>query len=505
MKISRHEVFKNVAWLGGTLLIAGTLRYFIQETMQPISRWLLIGGAILFVLGVGGNFDSVLAFFRRRGTKLGTNTAVLTLAVLAILGLVNFLAARHSKRFDLTAEKLYSLSDQTDKILTGLEKDVKVLKFDKSEDPALRDLMTEYKNRSRRISYQFVDPQEKPELAKQYGVARFGETIVTSGARVERPESADEQDLTSAILKVTRDAVKTVCFVEGHGEKPLSSQEGEGYGGVEAGLKSENYQVKTVNLVAANQVPSDCSVLVEAGPTKALFAQEAAMIGKFLDAGGKAMLLVDPDTDPQFSEIFDAWNIVVGKDTVLDVSGYGRLIGTGPGVPLVMSYGAHPITKNFGRTMTIFPLARSVKSGNKSQPGEQVTELLKTSPESWAETDLKGGKAKYDEGKDSKGPVSLGIAASKKAGEKEARLVVLGDSDFASNRYFGAQRNGDLFFNAINWLAQDEELISIRPKSPANRRVNLTRSQQNMFFWFSIVLLPGAVLAAGAFLWWKRR
>ncbi|MBI3662700.1 MAG: GldG family protein [Acidobacteria bacterium] len=505
MKISRHEVFKNVAWLGGTLLVAGTLRYLIQETLQTASRVMLIVGGALFVLGIGVNFGSVLAFFRRRGTRLGANTAVLTLAVLAILGLVNFLGARHSKRFDLTAEKLYSLSDQTDKILTGVQKDVKVLKFDKSEDPALRDLMAEYKNRSRRISYQFVDPQEKPELAKQFGVQRFGETIVASGARVERPESADEQDLTSAILKATRDVVKTVCFVEGHGEKPLSSQEAEGYGAVEAGLKSENYQVKAVNLVASNHVPADCSVLVDAGPTKALFPQEAAMIAKFLESGGKAMLLVDPDTDPQLDEILQVWNVVVGRDTVLDVSGYGRLIGTGPGVPLVMTYGAHPITKKFEGTMTIFPLARSVKSGNKSQPGEQETELLKTSPESWAETDLKGGKAKFDEGKDTRGPVSLGVAASRKIGEKDARLVVIGDSDFATNRYLGAQRNGDLFFNSINWLAQDEELISIRPKSPANRRVNLTRSQQNMFFWFSIVLLPGAVIAAGAFIWWKRR
>ncbi|MCL5286879.1 MAG: GldG family protein [Acidobacteria bacterium] len=505
MKISRGEVFKNIAWLGGTLVIAGTLRYLIQETWQPVSKWLLISGAILFVLGIGGNFDGVLAFFRRRGTKLGTNTAVLSLAVLAILALVNFLGARHNKRFDLTAEKIYSLSDQTVKIVSGLQKDVQVLKFDKADDTTLRDLMAEYKNHSRKISYQFVDPQEKPEIAKQYGVQRFGETVVVSGTRVERPETVDEAELTSAILKVTRDAVKTVCFVEGHGEKALTSQEGEGYSTVEAGLKSENYQVKTVNLVSANEVPADCSVLVEAGPTKALFAQEAAMIGKFLDGGGKAMLLLDPDTDPQLDGILQAWNVAVGKDTVLDVSGYGRLIGTGPGVPLVMTYGAHAITKNFGRTMTIFPLARSVKQGDKPQGGEQMSELLTTSPESWAETELKGGKAKFDEGKDTKGPVSLGVAASKKVGEKEARLVVIGDSDFASNRYLGEQRNGDLFFNAINWLAQDEELISIRPKSPANRRVNLTRSQQNMFFWFSIVLLPGAVVVAGAIIWWKRR
>jgi ABC-type uncharacterized transport system involved in gliding motility auxiliary subunit len=505
MSISRQEIFKNVAWLGGTLLLAGTLRYLIQETLQPASKWMLIGGAALFAIGIGGSYQAIVAFFRKRGTKLGTNTLVLTTAVLAILVLVNFLSARHSKRFDLTSEKLFSLSDQTIKILDGLNKDVKVLKFDKSDDVVLRDLVTEYKAHSRHVTYQFVDPQEKPELAKQYAVQRFGETIVASGTRVERPESTDEQDLTSAILKVTRDTVKTVCFVEGHGEKQLESQEAEGYTAAETGLKNENYQVKSVNLVAASQVPADCSVLVEAGPTKALFPQEAAMIAKYLDAGGKAMLLLDPDTTPGLDEILQAWNIVLGKDTVLDVSGFGRLIGTGPGVPLVAEYGTHPITKNFSRTMTIFPLARSVKSGEKSQPDEQETDLLKTSSASWAETDLKGGKAKFDEGKDTKGPISLGVAASKKAGEKDARLVVIGDSDFASNRYLGAQGNGDLFFNAVNWLSQDEELISIRPKSPANRRVNLTRSQQNMFFWFSIVLLPGAAILAGAIIWWKRR
>ncbi len=505
MNFSRNEIFKNVAWLGGTLLIAGTLRYFIRETMEPYTKWMWIGGAALFAIGIGGNYQAILAFFRRRGTKLGTNTLVLTAAVLAILVLVNFLAARHGKRFDLTAEKLFSLSDQTVKIVSELNTDVQVLKFDKSDDAVLRDLVTEYKARSRHISYQFVDPQEKPELAKQYGVQRFGETIVVSGTHIERPESTDESDLTSSILKVTRNTVKTVCFVEGHGEKPLDSQEAEGYAAAQAGLKSENYQVKAVNLVTANQVPEDCSVLVEAGPTKALFPQEAAMIAKYLDGGGKVMLLLDPDTDPQLDGILQAWNVTLGKDTVLDVSGFGRLMGTGPGVPLVVSYGAHPITKTFTRTMTIFPLARSVKSGEKSQPDEQETELLKTSAESWAETELRGGKAKFDEGKDTKGPISLGVAASKKVGEKEARLVVIGDSDFASNRYFGAQGNGDLFSNSINWLAQDEALISIRPKSPTNRRVNLTQSQQNMFFWFSIVLLPGMAVAAGAIIWWKRR
>ncbi len=505
MKISRHEVFKNVAWLGGTLLLAGLLRYSIQEMLGTMTKVLLIAGGALFVIGMGVNFQSVLAFFSRRGTKLGTNTAVLTMGVLAILGLVNFLGMRHSKRFDLTAEKLYSLSDQTERVLASLQKDVTVIKFDKSDDPALRDLITEYRNRSRRVSYQFVDPQEKVEIAKKYGITRFGETVVTSGTRTEKPESSEEQDITTAILKVSRDTLKTVCFVEGHGEKDLSSSDAEGYNTVDGELKRENYQVKAVNLVSSNQVPSDCSVLVVAGPAKALFPQEGSMIEKHLDGGGKVMILLDPDIDSQLGEVFDAWNIEVGKNTVLDVSGMGQLIGTGPGVPLVLNYGTHPITRKFERTMTFFPLARVVKSGPNAKPEESETELLKTSPESWAETNMKEDKLKFDEGQDVRGPVSLGVAANKKVREKDARLVVIGDSDFATNRFIGSQPNGDLFFNAINWLAQDEELISIRPKSAANRRVNLTRSQQNMLFWFTVVLLPGAVIVAGAFIWWKRR
>jgi ABC-type uncharacterized transport system involved in gliding motility auxiliary subunit len=199
------------------------------------------------------------------------------------------------------------------------------------------------------------------------------------------------------------------------------------------------------------------------------------------------------------------WGIELGNDTVIDVSGVGRLFGTGPAVPLVTEYGAHPINRNFEGSMTFFPLARSVKRASGSSFDVEITELLKTTPQSWAETELTGDQVKFDEGKDTKGPISVGVAASKKVGEKSARLVVIGDSDFATNKYVGLQRNGDLFLNAVNWLAEDEDLISVRPKEPKNRRVTLTETQQNLLFWFSFLLLPGIVIASGIYVWWKRR
>jgi ABC-type uncharacterized transport system involved in gliding motility auxiliary subunit len=496
-------IFKTAGYIGLLLLAGGYMRYSVQETMSTLNKALLISGGLLVLLSIIFNLANIRTYFGRRSSRLGANTAIMTIAVIAILGIVNFLAYRHHKRVDLTEEQLYSLSDQTRKIVSGLQEEVKILNFNKTDDQTLTDLMKEYKDLSKRVTYQRIDPHEKPELAREHNITRMGETVVISETRTERPQEISEQTLTNAILKVTREKLKTVCFVEGHGEKQISSMDAEGYGTVDKMLKDENYDTKTVNLVTANQVPPECAVLVLPGPKQALFPQEASMVGKYLDNGGKAFLMLDPDTDAKLGDVLKSWNIEVGNDTIVDVSGVGRLFGTGPAVPLASSYGSHAITKDFQGSMTFFPMARSVKAS--AAGGGDTTELLKTSEESWAETELKGDQVKLDEGKDQKGPISIGVAASKKNNDKESRLVVMGDSDFASNGYAQLQRNADLFMNTVNWLAQDEDLISIRAKDPTDRRVTLTESQQNFLKILLIFLMPAAVIGSGIFVWWNRR
>ena len=505
MNINQKEVSKFAGIIGAALLIGGYVRYNIQEVWSWPNLSLVIAGGVLLLASAVLNIKSIIQFFSGRTGRLGANTALLSIAVLTILVVLNFLGYRHHKRFDLTEEKLYTISEQSKKILGGLQKDVKVIKFDKSDDQRLGDTMAEFKYATRRISYERIDPQQKPEIANQYKVQRMGETLVISGDRTERPQDTGEQDLINAILKVTRDKLKTICFVEGHGEKSPTGTDPEGYSTIDKGMKAENYETKSINLVTANQVPAECSVLILAGPKKPLLPQEAAMIGKYLDDGGKALVLVDPDLDPGLGDVLKSWNIEVGNNTVIDASGVGRLFGTGPAVPLVANYGNHPITKDMTRTGTCFPLARSVKTGKSSGSDVSGIDLLNTSERSWAEVDLKNNQAKFDEGKDTMGPVSLGVAASKKEGDKEARLVVIGDSDFASNSYFKLLGNGDLFLNTINWLAQDEDLISIRPKSTTNRSVTMTASQQSTFFWLSVIFMPLAVIGSGAYVWFKRR
>jgi ABC-type uncharacterized transport system involved in gliding motility auxiliary subunit len=504
MALNRNEIFRSASWTGAVLLLAGGIRYSVEGIFSTLVKILLIAGAILLVISVVALSRDILGFFSRRSSKLGANTGVLVVVVLALLGVVNFLGYRHHKRYDLTSEKLYTLSDQTRKIVGGLKADVDVYSFAKTPDQSLNDLMAEYAGLSPHIHYQVVDPQERPDLAKQYGIDSIGQAVVVFGARNERLEGKDEQDVTGAILKLTRGSVKTICFVEGHSEKAISG-EGAAYGTVAGELGKEGYQTKSVNLVSAGVVPADCSVLVDAGPVQPLFPQEVTMIQKYLDDGGKALLLIDPQTNPGLDPIFSEWNISAPDNVAVDASGVGRLFGIGPAAPLVVDYGDSPITKSFTRAMTFFPLARTVSIADKSKTDMSPVELLKTSQASFAVKKIVGNEVKFDPATDMRGPLSLGVTAEKNENGKDARLVVIGDSDFASDQWARMARNGDLFYNIINWLAQDENLISIRPRSPENRRVDLTEGQERSLQWFTVLLLPGIVILTGIYIWWKRR
>ena len=508
MRWDRKEAARLAGALGLALLIAGYVRYTVLEEFLLTNKILLIAGGVLVLAWMVLDFGAIVGFFSKRSSKLGTNTSVLIIAVLAILVFINYLGVRHHKTWDLTSEKLYTLSDQTKKIVKPIRSNITIFLFAKSSDPEaqeLRDQMAEYENLNPHIHFRVVDPQERPDLTKKYDIARMDQVIVVNGARVERLEDTTEQDITSAILKATSNTVKTVCFVEGHGEKSITATDGKGYSAVAVELGKENYQVKSINLVTSNDVPADCSALVDVGPAKSFFPQEAQMVEKYLDGGGKAMLLLDPGTDPKLDAVLQPWNIKLGDNYVIDVSGVGRLLGAGPGIPLVVDYGASPIVRNFKGTMTFFPLARTVSIADTSKTEPVSVQLLMTSAASFTVPNLGNGTVKYDPATDQRGPLSLGVAAERKLGSTDARLVVIGNSEFATNQWVGQQRNGDLFFNAINWLTEEENLISIRPKQPTNRRVTLTEAQQRELSWFSMVFLPLFVILGGIYIWVRRR
>jgi ABC-type uncharacterized transport system involved in gliding motility auxiliary subunit len=449
----------------------------------------------------------------KRSTKFGANALAMVLIVLGLLILVNFLGARHHHRFDTTAGHRFSLSDHTVKFLRGLNKDVIITAFFQGENKVLADLLSEYAYRNEQVSFRFVDPDEEPGTAKSYEITRYGTIVVESGDKEERIETILEQDLTNAILKVTREGKKIIYALTGHGEKDINSQDPTGFSSVKEALENENYEVKELILATHEEVPQDCSVLLVAGPQKEPLPGEWESVEVYLEGGGKLLVMVDPTPAADLSGFLARYGLDVGQNLVIDASGVGRLFGTGPAMPLVSSYEAHVITEDFN-IMTFFPMTRSITPNSAPPEGLKVQSLLKTGRSSWGETELLDDKVEFDRDKDLEGPVTIAavvdevekeVATDATAARAKTRLVVFGDSDFASNAYFQFSGNGDLFMNAISWLAEEEDLISIRPKDLEDRMVTLTARQSRMIFYISVILMPLAVLALGTVVWIRRR
>ena len=506
--------------LGLVLVLVGLVIYSINSILT-VWTWGPAGiGLLLLAAYVVLSITEIKEGLSSRSTKFGSNAALMIVVVLGLLIVINILLSRFNYRLDTTAAKQFSLADQTRKVLTNLDKEVKVYAFFKSgEDQMPQELLTEYSNVSQRFTYEIVDPDKKPGLAKKYDIRAYGTMVLDCEGKEERLEKSDEESLTNALIKVTREGEKTIYFSTGHGEKDIDNSERTGFASAKEAIAAENYRIEKILLAEKDSIPNDCSVLVLAGPRTDLFAKEQSMITAYLDRGGKVLFLLDPESGNSYVEFLKAWGYKIGHNIIIDASGIGQLFGAGPTIPVVSTYEKHAITQDFS-VMSFFPEARSISRDDAAPSGITVTELAKTNSRSWGETDpLSSGKIGFDDGKDLKGPVPVLTVAEKSVTSAEsrsnpyglengpvmARLAVFGDSDFSTNGYFKVQGNGDLFLNALNWLAEEEDLISIRARDPEDRRINLTQQQSRILLYISVIVMPLLILAAGIWVYRNRK
>jgi ABC-type uncharacterized transport system involved in gliding motility auxiliary subunit len=526
-----RRILGLLGWLGVALVFAAVAIRFLKPEWQQWSSGLAMAGLVCTLLYMLSQWREVARSFSGREAKFGTVAIVTSIVVLAILVAVNYLGVRHNKRWDLTAAKQFTLSDQTRKILDGLQKPVAVKVFAQADDfQRFRDRLDEYQYASKQVSIEYIDPVKSPSRANQYQVQQLGTVVFEYDGRTERITSDGEQELTNGLIKVVQGKQHKVYFVQGHGEKNTEGSDRESYSTIAASLTAENYTVEKVVLAQQKDVPADVSVLVVAGPKTDFFAPEVDMLKRYLAKGGKIFFLVDPPDKAGGGELtgitalLGEWAIDIGNNVVVDASGMGQLLGTGPEVPVAAKYQPHPITDRFN-LLTAYRLARSVAPATGGTTGKFPQTLVETSPNSWGETDVKtlnsSGQVSRDLDKgDTAGPVSLAAAVSAPAtdvpapaagakpedtSKPETRIVVFGDSDFASNGWLGIQGNRDLFMNSVNWLAQQENLISIRPRDPEDRRITLTADQQERIFWLTVFIIPGLILLGGVHTWWRRR
>jgi len=455
-------------------------------------------------------------FWGRRSTQTGANTLLSLLAVLVLLGIINVLGVRYGPQFDLTENQQFTLAPESQDVLKTLQQPVNILVFDGNPDRAQRLLLEQFQRQSQnKVSFEFVDPTSRPGLAKKFNIQRQGEVILESGNRSQPLEGElKEANLTPALINVTGNKTTRAYFTQGHGELALSGQ-GQSLSQAIEVLNKRNVQSQPLNLLANPQVPADADVVIVAGPKQAFLAPEVKALEDFLKRKGRLLLLLDPDSQHGLEPLLNDWGIKLDQRWVVDGSGVAQQLGLGPDTVVAFEYGQHPITAKFAQGPSLFPQVQAVLVAPQAQ--DEVVNLVNSGSHTWAETNP-GDNFRFDPNVDQLGPLPLAVAITRSlqpqdpaatpdnAQKPEARLIVFGNSGFASDSFFEQGINGDLLINSILWLGErNDQPLSIRPKDATNRRLQLSVALNRWIVLISIFLLPlvGFGFAVGA--WWQRR
>lgn len=458
-------------------------------------------------------------WMKSRQTKYTAYAGVYIAVIIAVLATVNFLANRYNKSFDATSNKRYSLSDQTIKLVSGLKQDVTISYFDETTGFAkAKDLLDRYDNLSTKLSVAYIDPFKKPQLAKQFGITQTGTIVLQSGEKRQEARSVSEEELTSAIIRLLKTGERTACFTTGAGEHSLEDTTNSSYAGVKDLVAKNNYKTQVINLMEKPEVPAACSLVVVGGPKVDYPQPVVDALKKYIEDGGRGLFLSDPplktgkETVAENKALLDmlgGWGVTLQSNLVLDTSGLGSLYGMGPEVALATHYESHPVVREMKRTATAFPLVRSLEV----KPTDKTTaeKLVSTSNNSIAATNLNAAGGAITMPKGDTQSYTVAAAGTYRTGKQkdnnnvEGRFIVVGSSDWISNYALGFAGNRDLVMNMLNWLTNDEDLISIRPKDPEDRRIQLTGSQMLMVRMVSQFLIPIFVIIFGIMVWWRRR
>lgn len=593
--------FKNSVWLGIGLISAACTSGLIAgwtalQTGLTIVGLILIGIWLLML----GRFDASgnqPNFWQRRSTQAGTGALISTLSVFVILALLNFIAVRHLYRVDLTDTGRLSIAPETQQILKNIKQPVTLYLFDKEQSPEDRELLQNFRRESPNFSFEFVDPDANPALAKKFDIKNSNQSrdvhleLPSKNRKVfvqslSPQQSISESRLVSSLLQIESDRKPRIYFTQGHGERSLDPGE-KNYGEAFKILQDKNFEVLPLNLAQTLKVPIDAAAVVLAGPSKPFFDAELKAIQDYLDQSGNLMILIDPESQASLTGLLKTWGLVLDNRVAIDASGSGQLLKLGPAAPIVQDYNGnlHPITKEFGNNITFYPLSRPIEI--QEVAGVQATPIALTNKQSWGESNLQEKPIKLDEG-DRPGPLPLAVALMRQVAPKpitpkpitpkpiqptpspspslppvntnsqtpptvtpsptasptaspsmssssspspssspntapttspivnpianpttaprESRLVIFGNSAFATDAFFGAQLNGDMFLNSVTWVSQtDGQALSIRPREIKRRQLSGTPQQVQIVIVFSAVLLPLIGFGLAALIGWQRR
>ncbi len=473
-------------------------------------------------LGLAGIFLAFALYFDRRffadfltmkTTKHGMNMGVLILLVFVFLGVVNFIAVRKYKTFDFSLSQVNTLSQQSIKLLKSLDGDLRVIFFYKKgvegndeSRKQFRDLVKKYQDQSEKVKLEFVEVNERPDLASDFGVDKgSGVVFLVYHDRRNRIDKIDEQELSSALVKVTRESKKTIYLTSGHGEKNLDdAKEADGANALKLLLESNSYVVKT--LAPSGQIPADADLLIIAGPSQDFLDFELIALENYLKKGGSVLLALESQHGESFKKILARLGLELQNNYIWNLveTPLGRGLNQGPVMGSVFSQNSE-ITKSFGKDeVTLFIHPSSLRRLPEAPKSLAIDDLVRTS------NSAVGYKTLEIRGEGAPGPFTLANTVKGRLSDADSKapemnVVVVGDAHFLDNQMLFKNLNRDLLLNSIAFLAKEEGLISISPKEPQKTELNLTQITFTFFIFGFVIPLPLLMLGMSVGLWAKRR
>ena len=538
------------AVVGIVALIAGGAMYFTVEELGEFSVSVIVIGIVLMFLAIVLSPRAIAIFLVGRQGRYGSNIVILTIAFFIIVLLLNFLLYRNPTRVDVTATRIFTLSDQTVQIMDGLDGLVRANAFFVPSDTRsaaaqqqAEDLLNEFTRRSNMFSYRFVDPELQRSVAQQYGVISFPAIVFEDleDGTLQEVQSFTEQDFVTSILIVTGAEQKIVYYLTGHDEAGATRDvlsgaidEENGLDYAINGMQRDNYRVLPLNLKQDAAVPDDAALVVIAGPKKDLDVEELAALDEYMKSGGRLVALFDPVTPDNFNRLISQWGVFATKDfdtgRPLSIADAVSNVAGEELTPLLQRANVQYSTSTSPTTVgipiadqidvTFFPEAAAIDMLAPAQempPSVRISPIAMTTPASWLESNAE--EVNFDAGEERLGPFPVAVVVEASATVQvdvtgsvfEAqrhpmtKFVVFGDSDFAKNKFFASSDNADFFLNSVNWLADDYELISIRPKVFPYRELVVTTRERDFIKWSSWFVPPVIMLIIGAVVWWRRR
>src|SRR6266567_1341629 len=497
--------------LGIFALFAGVITGLIGGLPDIAARAMIAVGVLLLGIYVALDPEEVWAKVTGRGALASGNAVIIAAAALVILGLINVLGSRYETKLDLTANQQYTLSDQSIKVAQAVPEPVKVTAWLSASDSRRQDfqtLMSDYASRSGgKITSEIIDPDVRAADARAAGITATGTIVYEMAGKKQESTGTTEKDVSTALVKLERPQ-KKVYFTTGHGERSLDGFGPTDYGTIKAALERDNFTTASLNLLTARTVPDDAAEIVIGGPTNPLLAEEKDALKAYMDGGGKVIAIIGPNSKTDINDLLQPYQVSFAGNVIIDPV---MSAPQDPRIIAVNSYPSHAITKDLSQTLTFFPLATSISYPSASPGGFTVTPLAQSSDQSWGNTNLQQPQ-KQDS--DPKGPLALAVSVEKSAsstsaatpGTTSSRLVLISSPDLISNNSLQQViGNETLFLNSANWVAEQDNLIDVRAPDTTPRNVTLIGWQQNLVALSSVVLLPLAILAAGAAVWWTRR